>query len=105
MSFTVRLAPFALLVFPDVEKENFGANFSVAQFATWNGTDRLLAVPSSLVMVPVMFWGLQFVGLIANPGRSIVALMCLISSGIPSRICGIEYAAPVGFVVTVTCAV
>src|ERR1700688_529632 len=88
-SFTVRLAPLALLVLPVVETVNLGANLSAAQFVTWNGTATGVLAASSLVMLPARVWGLQFVGLNVNPGRSMRTLTCLICSGIPSRICGI----------------
>ena len=39
VSFTVRLAPPALLLFAAVETANLGANFRTAQLVTWNGTD------------------------------------------------------------------
>ena len=59
----MRPAPSALLVFPDVETENFGANFRLAQLVTWNGTLTGELVPSALEIVPVISVGLQLVGL------------------------------------------
>ena len=52
MTFADRLAPSALLVLPDVETENFGANLRVAQFVTWNGTARVELAPWVLVIAP-----------------------------------------------------
>ena len=71
---------------------------------TCNGTDSAELTPSLLSSVPVTASGLQFVGLNVKPGRSMLTLTCLISSGIPSRIVGILYG-PESSVVIVSAAV
>src|ERR1035441_2600285 len=85
----VRLAPSALLVLPLVETLNCGANFKLAQFVTWNGSDTALLAPSALLMLPVTCIGLHDVGLNVKPGRLILTFTCLICNGIPSMIDGI----------------
>ncbi len=49
VTFAVRLAPSALLVFPLVETENFGVNFRLAQFVAWNGTDSAFELAPSVL--------------------------------------------------------
>ncbi len=72
-TFAVRLAPLALLVFPLVETENFGANFRCAQFVTWNGVANVLLAPLTLVIAPptLNVSLAQLVGLNVKPGRLI----------------------------------
>ena len=53
----------ALEAFPAVATVILGANFRVAQFVAWNGTDTGEVAPSSLEIRPVRVRGLQFVGL------------------------------------------
>src|SRR5262249_40415936 len=86
--FTFRLAPLAFDVLPDVEAENFGANPSVAQFVTWNGTSTACDSPSSLSTLPAIAIFAQFVGLNWKPLRVVVKLIFLICTGMPSIICG-----------------
>ena len=105
MSFAVRLAPFALLVLPDVETLNFGSNFSAAQFVTWNGVEIVLEPPSLSCTVPVSDIFAQLVGLNWKSPRVVVALTCWISRGIPSMLVGIESGEPGGSVVIVIAAV
>ena len=69
MSLAVRLAPFALEVFPEVETWNLGVNFRVAQLVTWKGTDRLELAPSVLCRLALTAIFEQLVGLIVKPGR------------------------------------
>src|SRR4029077_5004723 len=88
VTFTVRLAPLALLVFPAVDAANPGLNGSVTQFAAWNGLDTASVVPCVLASVPVTLNAEQFVGLNVNPARSIVTFTVLTCRGIPSRIVG-----------------
>jgi hypothetical protein len=76
----------ALLVFPDVDAANFGANFSPAQFVAWNRLETAALAPSTAPIVPVIAIGLQFVGLNVNPGRLISTLTVRISVGTPSMI-------------------
>jgi hypothetical protein len=45
VSFTCRLAPSALLVFPDVEAVNPGLKGSSAQLVTWNGLEGVAVAP------------------------------------------------------------
>ena len=68
-----------------------GLNASAAQSVTWKGTGSDTLAPSALERVPSSFNGLQLVGLNVKPGRLIVTLTCLISSGMPSSIVGIAY--------------
>ena len=68
VSFTCKLAPSALLVFPCVEAVNFGSNASAAQSATWKRLDTAALAPSAPVIVPVILIGLQLVGLNVKPG-------------------------------------
>ncbi len=74
---------------PLVETANLGLNANAAQSVTWKGTSSDAAAPSALVRAPVIFSGLQSVGLNVKPGRLIVTLTCLICSGMPSMIVGI----------------
>src|ERR1022692_109174 len=100
----LRLVPFFREGLPEVRTDSCGLNPSAAQLVTWKGTFSAEDAPSVLPSDPVICSFSQSVGLKINPGRSIVTLMCLISSGIPSRMCGIAYG-PVLSVVIVNSAV
>ena len=105
VTFVTRSAPSALLVLPLVETENLGVNFRLAQFVTWNGTPILSVFPSLEWIVPVTSILLQLVGLNWKLSRVVIALMCWISSGMPSIDVGIAYGVPGGLEVTVSAAV
>src|ERR1700683_2444029 len=100
-----RLAPSALLVFPLVETVNFGVKLNALQCVTWNGTPIVSILFSLEWIVPVTSILLQLVGLNWKFERVVIALMCWISSGIPSSDVGIVSGVPGGFDVIVTAAV
>src|SRR5271154_1620923 len=89
VTFAVKLAPLALLVFPLVETVNFGVNFKAAQFVTWNGTPIVSVAFWLEWIVPVTSILLQLVGLNWKFPRVVIALTCWISRGIPSILVGI----------------
>src|SRR5580700_7238793 len=78
LTVAVRLAPFALLVFLDVETVNLGSNFRLEQSAAWNGVLTVTGSPSAglagsapaPVIVSVIDSGAQLVGLTMNFSRS-----------------------------------
>jgi hypothetical protein len=84
-SFTCRLGPSALLIFPWVKAENPSLNFRFAQLATWNGTEVSALASSALVIVPPTLIGSQFVGLNVKPGRLMFLLRAWSRLEIPSR--------------------
>src|SRR4029077_872648 len=99
VTFTVKLAPLALLVLPAVDAANPGLNGRLAQFDPWNGLDTPVLVFWVLVIVPLTDSGEQLVGLKMNPERSMTTLIVLTCRGMPCRMCGSS------LLTTVTCAV
>src|SRR4029077_14891087 len=67
VTFTVRLAPLALLVLAAVEAANPGLNGKLAQFAAWNAFDTPVVALWVLVTDPLTDNGEQLVGLKMNP--------------------------------------
>ena len=79
----------ALLVCALVETANLGVKLRFLQLVTWNGTPIVSVAPSLEWIVPVTSILLQLVGLNWKSERVVIALMCWISSGIPSMLVGI----------------
>src|SRR5580700_1619111 len=88
VTFTVRLAPSALLVFPCVEAVNTGLNGELWQPAAWKRLETAAWTPPIEVTTALTAFGSQLVGLKVKLGRSRVTLTLLIRSGIPWRIVG-----------------
>src|SRR6202035_3860947 len=82
-----------------------GLNAKTAQFVMWDGTFSACTAPWSLVRLPPICNGLQFVGLNVNPGLSILTLTCWICSGMPSKIVGILYGPVLSLVIVNTAVV
>ena len=86
VTLVTRSAPSALLVFPLVETENFGANFRLVQLLTSNGIDTGEATPSVACDRARDRVALQFVGLNVKPLRVMFTFTCWICNGMPSMI-------------------
>src|ERR1700733_4937393 len=87
-TFTVRLAPSALLAFPSVLVVNAGLNGRPSQPPTWKRSDSPAVCPRVEIACPVIAIASQLVGLSVNPGRFASSDTERTSSGIPSRIVG-----------------
>ena len=79
----MKAAPFALEALPLVEALRVGWKGRLAQFWTWKGLWVGTVVPSVPVIVAVISFGSQLVGLNWKLGRSIETLSALIWAGTP----------------------
>src|ERR1700730_5303465 len=83
VTLTFREAPSDLLVLPSVLASNVGWNGSFEQFFTWKGAETPAAAPPAPPRVPVIFIGVQLVGLNWKPGRSTTTLTAFSCNGTP----------------------